>query len=201
MAKKDFFSSLFLALALNRTVLWLTKSPKALVVASALPSRYLEDVSLFFGANAMRPLTVLALFVFFSPLCAEEKPKGALAEARQRWLKGNYAEARDLFEEQAKVENLHTAATIGISRTYLSEGEYGKALDLLDEALKKAEDDADLWAAKADIQCYCINSEHRTLKKQFPKQIGNHLLHRRNKDLLPNLIVQCTYNFEYRLLV
>ena len=82
---------------------------------------------------------------------AEDKPKGPLAEARLHWLKGNYAEARELYQAKAKDEKLLAAATVGVARTYLSEGEPDKAITVLDGALKNAEDDPDLLAAKADV--------------------------------------------------
>jgi tetratricopeptide (TPR) repeat protein len=81
---------------------------------------------------------------------ADEKPKGPLAEARQRWLKGGYAEARELYEEKAKDEKFRTAATVGIARTFVSEGEHARALEVLDAALKDAEENPDLLAARAD---------------------------------------------------
>ena len=75
-----------------------------------------------------------------------KKPEGPLAEARQRWLRGNAAEARAAYEKL--LDKTHaTAAAIGVARTWLSEGNHEKAL----EALKKADGDADLLAARADV--------------------------------------------------
>ena len=99
----------------------------------------------------MRALVVLLLVCTVSTLHADEKAKGPLAEARSRWLNGNYAEARELYEAKAKEEKLHNAATIGIARTHISEGNHVKALEALDAALKKSADDADLLAARADV--------------------------------------------------
>ncbi|HJZ92409.1 MAG TPA: tetratricopeptide repeat protein [Gemmataceae bacterium] len=80
-----------------------------------------------------------------------KKPAGPLAEARQRWLRGNYEEARQQFEKLLGDEKSRAAAAIGIARTWLAEGEYAKALDAIEEAFKKDESNPDLLAARADV--------------------------------------------------
>ena len=90
----------------------------------------------------MRSLAVIALLYIAPLLHADDKA----AEARLRWLKGNYAEARELYRELAG-----PAAACGVARTHVSEGDFDKALKILDEALVKSEDDPDLLAAKADL--------------------------------------------------
>jgi tetratricopeptide (TPR) repeat protein len=80
-----------------------------------------------------------------------KKPAGPLAEARQRWLRGNYEEARQQFEKLLGEEKTRAAAAIGIARTWLSEGEHAKAVDAIEEALKKDESNPDLLAARADV--------------------------------------------------
>lgn len=74
-----------------------------------------------------------------------------LKDARQRWLRGNYAEARGLYETLAKEAANKVPAAIGISRTYQSQGEYDKALDAIDKALTDAPQNADLLAHRAEI--------------------------------------------------
>lgn len=98
-----------------------------------------------------RLLAGFALLLVTSTVRADDKPKSPLAEARQRWLKGNLAEARDLYAEKAKDDKLAVPAAIGIARAWLSEGEQGKARETLDAALKKNEDNADLLAWRAEI--------------------------------------------------
>ena len=98
-----------------------------------------------------RLLAGFALLLAVSAVRADDKPKGPLAEARQRWLKGNLAEARDLFAEKAKDEKLAAPAAIGIARAWLSEGEYDKARATLEAALKKHESNADLLGWRAEI--------------------------------------------------
>src|SRR5438309_1069725 len=78
-----------------------------------------------------------------------------LAEARQRWLRGNYEEARALYETLAKdafgrspKDITYAAAVIGVSRSLQSQGEYDKALDVIDAALKSNNSDADLLARR-----------------------------------------------------
>src|SRR5258708_4723925 len=98
-----------------------------------------------------RLLAGFVLLLFVSTVRGEDKPKNPFAEARQRWLKGNLAEARDLFAEKAKDDKLAVHAAIGIARAWLSEGDHTKARETLDAALKKNEDNADLLGWRAEI--------------------------------------------------
>src|SRR4051794_11006344 len=75
----------------------------------------------------------------------------ALKEARLRWLRGNYGEGREQYEALVKNAKDRPAALLGIARSYLSEGEYDKALATLDTGLKDAPKDADLHAQRADL--------------------------------------------------
>jgi tetratricopeptide (TPR) repeat protein len=91
-----------------------------------------------------------SLFLFaFLPLAVAAPP--SLKEARQRWLSGNYGEAREMFEALAKDAKLRPAATVGLSRALESEGEYDKALDVLAAALKDHPKDAGLLARQAEL--------------------------------------------------
>jgi cellulose synthase operon protein C len=74
-----------------------------------------------------------------------------LKSARERWLKGNYDEARAQYEELAKDAKTKSAAAIGISLTLQSQGEYDKALDVLEAALKTDAKNADLNARLAEL--------------------------------------------------
>jgi cellulose synthase operon protein C len=74
-----------------------------------------------------------------------------LEDARQRWLHGNYDEAQELYETLARDAKTRTAATIGLSRAQQSKGEYDKALEAIDAALKDAPADADLLARRAEL--------------------------------------------------
>ena len=76
---------------------------------------------------------------------------GTLKEARQRLLRGNYEEAREQYAALAKDAKHAVAATVGISRAWQSEGEYDKALAVLDAALKDHPQNADLLAGRAEI--------------------------------------------------
>jgi tetratricopeptide (TPR) repeat protein len=80
-----------------------------------------------------------------------KKPEGPLAEARQRWLRGNYEEARDQYEKLLGDEKTRAAAAIGIARTWVSEGNHTKAVSTLDDAIKKEDKNADLLAARAEV--------------------------------------------------
>jgi cellulose synthase operon protein C len=89
------------------------------------------------------------LFATTAIVSAAEGP--TLKEARQRWLKGNYEEARERYETLAKDAKQQVAATVGISRVLQSLGEYDKALETLDAVLKDKPKEADLLARRAEL--------------------------------------------------
>ena len=80
-----------------------------------------------------------------------KKPEGPLAEAKQRWLRGNNDEARAQYEKLFDDAKLRAAAAIGVARTWLSEGNHAKALAAIDAALKKDDKSADLLAFRGDV--------------------------------------------------
>jgi len=75
----------------------------------------------------------------------------SLKDAQDRLLRGNYAEARELYEALAKEAKHKIAAAVGISRTWQNEGEYDKALAVLDAAIKDAPTSAELLANRAEL--------------------------------------------------
>ncbi|HZY90262.1 MAG TPA: tetratricopeptide repeat protein [Gemmataceae bacterium] len=82
-------------------------------------------------------------------LCAASPTLAAgpsLKEARERWLRGNYDEARAAYEELLKDPASRTMAAVGLSRALQSQGEYDKALAVL----KDAKDGASL-ARRAEL--------------------------------------------------
>lgn len=95
------------------------------------------------------PVAVLLTLALISPALADP-PKwsaGPTAEARQRLLKGNYAEARAAYAKLADGDpNLKPAAAVGTSRAFRAEGEYDKALAALAEP-----DHPDVRAERADL--------------------------------------------------
>ncbi|HEV3256806.1 MAG TPA: tetratricopeptide repeat protein [Gemmataceae bacterium] len=95
----------------------------------------------YFGA------CLLALGLAFPALA--EGP--TLTQARQRWLHGNYQEARDLYLALAKQAGHKDEVAIGLSRTWQSQGKYDKALDVVDEALKGNRKSAALLARRAEL--------------------------------------------------
>jgi tetratricopeptide (TPR) repeat protein len=97
----------------------------------------------------MRYLCALLAIVCGAALVRGDGP--TLQEARQRLLRGNYAEARALYEGLAKDPQFKVAATVGLCQTMLSEGEYDKALAVLDTALKTSPADATLHARRAEV--------------------------------------------------
>src|SRR5215469_3709286 len=88
--------------------------------------------------------------VLFTPL-AVQAGAPTLKEARERLLRGNYAEARELYATLAKDAKLKVAASIGLSRAHESEGQYDQALAVIDAALKSVSQNPDLRARRAEI--------------------------------------------------
>lgn len=80
-----------------------------------------------------------------------KKPEGPLAEARQRWLRGNYEEARAAYEKLLDDDKTRAPAAIGLARAWLSEGNRDNALAALDEAVAKDKANPDLLAARAEV--------------------------------------------------
>src|SRR5262249_36258666 len=74
-----------------------------------------------------------------------------LKDARERLLHGNYAEAQEQFAELAKKAEHRAAATVGLSKADQAEGEYDKALAVVESALKDLPKDADLLARRAEV--------------------------------------------------
>jgi tetratricopeptide (TPR) repeat protein len=93
------------------------------------------------------PLAALLLLCAAPALAAGP----SLKEARERWLRGNYDEARAAYEELLKGAKDRPAAAVGLSRALQSQGEYDKALSVLDAALKDAPKDAVLLARRAEL--------------------------------------------------
>ena len=75
----------------------------------------------------------------------------ALQEARRRWLRGNYAEAREEYETLAKDPKLRDRAAVGLSLIQQSQGELEGALSTLDGALRQFAEHADLHARRAEL--------------------------------------------------
>ena len=75
----------------------------------------------------------LMLAVFTSVAAAEP----SLKEARQLWLTGNYDEAREQYEKLAGNAKNQPAAAIGVSLALQSQGEYDKALAVIDDAARE----------------------------------------------------------------
>src|SRR5579883_1261239 len=110
------------------------------------------------GPIPMRSLLAAALLLTVglrSPTApaADPKPvpKGPLSEARQRLLRGNYAEARAAYEKFLADQQLGPAAAAGVARAWRAEGEYDKARAALDAAVKAFPDQPDLLAARGDL--------------------------------------------------
>src|SRR5262245_37948254 len=95
-------------------------------------------------------LPTACLLVFAAAAHAADEP-ATLASVRERWLRGNYAEARALYETLAKDAKQRAAATVGLSKAHQSKGDYDAALRVVDEALKDDAKDAGLLARRAEL--------------------------------------------------
>jgi tetratricopeptide (TPR) repeat protein len=73
------------------------------------------------------------------------------AEARERWLRGNYEEARADYEALAKEPAHKVAAAVGLSRVLQCQGQCEQALAAVEAGLAGAPKDATLLARKADL--------------------------------------------------
>ena len=74
-----------------------------------------------------------------------------LKDARKSLLRGNYAEAREAYESLLKNPKTKAAAAVGISKTHQSQGDYDKALLVVDDALIDLPKNADLLARRAEV--------------------------------------------------
>jgi len=93
----------------------------------------------------------LAFFLALVGISQAVADAPTLQEARRRLLRGNYAEARALYTALAKEPAHRARAAVGLSHAWQSEGEYDKALEVLDAALKTLPADADLLAGRAEL--------------------------------------------------
>ena len=92
-----------------------------------------------------------ALFIGLSFVPPMRAAAQTLAQARQRWLHGNYRSAQALYETLLKEPSSHDAAVIGLSRAMQSQGEYEAALRLVDTALEKSPANGALHARRAEL--------------------------------------------------
>jgi len=79
---------------------------------------------------------------------AKESP---FAEAHTRWQKGNYEESREAWQKLLAQDRYFVPATVGLVRVALSEGENDRAYALLADALKKAPDEVEFLAHRAEL--------------------------------------------------
>ncbi len=97
----------------------------------------------------MKPFVSVCLLLLGAALVrADANP---LAEARLRWLQGNYDEAKALYEELAKDAKSKIPATIGLSKALQSQGEYDKALTAVEAVLADNAKDPALNARHAEL--------------------------------------------------
>ena len=96
-------------------------------------------------------LLVPCLLVLAAGSGVAAAPRSPLAEARERWLRGNYEEAQAGFEKLAADPALRGAAAVGLSRALESQGKIDPALAAVEAALKEGGKPADLHARRAEL--------------------------------------------------
>ncbi len=97
----------------------------------------------------MRHLSALLLALALPALAAADG--ATLKSARERFLRGNIDEAIPQYEELAKDAKQKPAAAVGLSRCYEAQGEYDKALTVVDDALKGDAKGLDLLVRRAEV--------------------------------------------------
>jgi cellulose synthase operon protein C len=97
----------------------------------------------------MKSSLAACLFLSFIGTTCGAEP--TLGEARSRWLHGNYEEARSLYGALVRDSKNHVVAQIGISRCHESQGDYDKALEVIQSGLQSKPDNPDLLARKAEV--------------------------------------------------
>jgi cellulose synthase operon protein C len=96
---------------------------------------------------SMKQLVALALLAAVVPTV---HAGGSLKEARQLWLHGNYAEARQMYADLVQAGKDGPAAVVGLSKALQGEGQYDKALKVTEDGLRQQRS-AELLARKAEV--------------------------------------------------
>jgi tetratricopeptide (TPR) repeat protein len=101
------------------------------------------------------------------------------AEARERWLRGNYEEARADYEALARQPAHKAAAAVGLSRVLQSQGHNEEALAALDAGLAEAPKDTSLLVRKADLLYFLgrWDDAFKTAETTLALQKNNFLAH------------------------
>jgi tetratricopeptide (TPR) repeat protein len=94
----------------------------------------------------MRHLSALLLVLSVPALAAAD-----LKSARERFLRGNIEESLSQYEELTRDAKQKAAAVAGLSRCYEAKGEYDKALDIVDDALKTDAKNLELLTRRAEL--------------------------------------------------
>jgi tetratricopeptide (TPR) repeat protein len=102
-----------------------------------------------------------------------------LKDARTRLLRGNYAEAQEIYTELAKNAKIRPEATIGLSKALEREGSYDEALAVVDKLLKDLPDHADLLARRGELLYLRgrFDDAEKTVKKVLDKNKDHFLAH------------------------
>jgi tetratricopeptide (TPR) repeat protein len=123
----------------------------------------------------MRVLAIICLVS--APAIGFAQSKTEYPALKQRFQRGNYAEAKAGYEELLQAEKPEVAAYIGLARCRAVEGDYTEAIEVLDHGLKQYPDRAELLAQRADLQLFLgrWNEASRDAEAALMRQDNNML--------------------------
>ncbi len=84
-------------------------------------------------------------------LATHAQAGATLKDARKAWLEGYYIEARDMFEILVKDAKVRVPATLGLSKTLETIGEYDKAQQIVENLIKDEPKNAELVSRLAEL--------------------------------------------------
>ena len=118
------------------------------------------------GINADRRWALLALVVVLAspravcprlaaqetrPAATQPARPGALAKAKQAFMRGDYSAAAGLYRKALGKQSIRAAAGVALARAEAVQGRYTKALEALDKVADQAADQADWHLARAEV--------------------------------------------------
>ncbi len=126
--------------------------------------------------------TLLSVVALFCLVHATHAQQASLKRAEERLLRGNYAEAQALFEKLAEDRSKRPAATVGISRAHENQGNYDKAMSVVEAALKDLPKNATLLGRKAQLLYLrgrwkdAASTAHRAIEQDSDTYVGRWVL-------------------------
>ncbi len=127
----------------------------------------------------MKHLAAVGLFVLLVPTV---HAGASLKQARQLWLRGNYAEAQEMYAELVKAGKDRPAAAVGVSRALESQGDYEGAMGAIDAAIKAVPQHDGLFARRAELL-------YQTGRRAEAEKAARQALEEDDKNVLAHWII------------